>query len=286
MTTTIFRAPKLKVGIYQNQQHIEVALLDPQRQPHFYRINSSELAQLAPLLRQQFASTISNKARFFYISCLEPHLLWQKHLLLPRVAPHERYRQVKLILKQQLPSDESQILFDFIATPIPHNNTRQYIDYVQIFAAKRQNVLRCCERLAPLKLNALDFYAHALLRAFVYVSQAAVDESSLFIYQDSQPNAEKLVLLQQYPDRLIQSYEKKLSLPALLQLFFQHAPPNQIQRCVIYAAPSAVQAARSILPAQVELITIDPAQYPYFIALGCALWQTQHWQTKGFVNGN
>ncbi|MGR6981943.1 hypothetical protein ACUHGC_11385 [Testudinibacter sp. P27/CKL/0425] len=158
-------------------------------------------------------------------------MLWQKHLLLPRVAAHERYRQVRMILKQQLPTDESQIQFDFISRPLPITGPSQRIDYVQIFAVKRKNVRQHCERFQPLKLNALDFYAHALLRAFRYSCDAPADQSTLFLYHNPQKDPAQSVLLQQYQDRLIQRYEKKLSLTALLQLFFQHAPEKLIKRC-------------------------------------------------------
>lgn len=270
MMPSIFHPAKCHVGIFTVPQGFELVFFDQQQQPHFCHIEQA--AQVPIFLRQQLAGNISKKTRFFYISCLTPRLLWQKHLLLPQVKQAaDRYRQVQLILRQQLPIDESQLQFDFHSTPLSQNNSAQQLDYVQIYAAKKHNIQHYCQQFQPLRLTALDFYAHALLRAFLYCSQIIADEHTLFLYQHDQHSA----LLQQCHNELIQNYHTD-TLSALVSQFSQQYPTAEITRYVIYATPENILALHHLRTPKTEFMTIDPQQYPAFIALGCALWSPQH----------
>ena len=281
-TTTLFsRSKVLYLGLYPNGQQIQIAFLAADNQPHFYQLPSSELARLPILLRQQFAEKISKKQKFIYTTCLPAHLLWQKHILLPHIRHHhERYRQVRLIIQQHLPIAKHLVQFDFNVTPLQHIGSPRQIDYIQIYAAKKQNISQYCQQFAPLKLNTLDFYAHALLRAFLYcdaycnncnhAENSAVLSETLCLYQDQQQS----VLLLQCHDNLIQSYGKNQPLTALLTQFHQQNPDINITRYLIYAPIAEADALKQIIANEDNCVVIDPLQYPYFIALGCALWRS------------
>ncbi|SMB88267.1 hypothetical protein SAMN05660772_01149 [Pasteurella testudinis DSM 23072] len=271
MMTSLFYNTKHTIGLYKKRQQIEIAFLNEQQKPCFEQLPCAQLSQLPILLRQRFADKIRNRQKFFYVSCLESHLLWQKHLLLPHIKQaHELYRQVRLILQQQLPIEPHLLQFDFNATPLQHIGSARQIDYVQIYAAKKQNVQQQCEQFLPLRLDILDFHAHALLRAFHYCSQMPTDEATLFLYQDDQQS----ILLQQQRDNLLQIYQKQQPLTALLQQFQQRqnsAIQDQKLHCLVYADPTAIEQLRR--DCRHHITALDPLQYPYFAALGCALWQ-------------
>ncbi|KGQ69904.1 hypothetical protein OA57_09770 [Chelonobacter oris] len=269
MRHMLFSPPPLPIGLYPNGQTVNIAFIDKRQQACFCQIESTDLARLPSLLRQQFAEKISKRQSFFYISCLEPHLLWQKHLLLPHTSAAERYRQVRLIVQQQLPLEEQLLQFDFNAAPLQHIGTARQIDYVQIYAAKKQNIRRYCAQFSPLKLNVLDVHAHALLRAFAYAGNSAIDENTLLIYHTPHQS----VLLQQYQDKLFQHYADSQSPETLLQTFYRQNPKAQLKRYLIYADAAALAALSADITTNADIISLDPQHYPSLIALGCALWR-------------
>ncbi|KAE9525367.1 hypothetical protein [Testudinibacter aquarius] len=284
-----FQRSSYAVGLHKNREHIEIAFFNDEQQPCFERLSSEQLSQLPLLLKSQFTATLRRQTRFIYISSLEPRLLWQKHLLLPHIKqPHELYRQVRLILQQHLPIEEQLLQFDFSVSPLQHIGTERQIDYVQIYAAKKQNIQQQCEQFLPLHLDILDFHAHALLRAFHYCAKIQGEiirnENTLFIYQDDQHS----IFLQQRQDNLVQFYRPSQPLTALLQAFWQQQPPSEISNqeniChVVYADPNSLAALQQDYQ-PTRLIAIDPQQYPYFVALGCALRQQHNLKHFSKVN--